>query len=49
MAEIRGSLPVMRISIHAPHARSDGLGLAGTAWLVAISIHAPHARSDGRS
>ena len=34
------------ISIHAPHARSDGM--VGQAWQGrrGISIHAPHARSD---
>ncbi len=39
------SLATVRISIHAPHARSDradGLGSADEQ----ISIHAPHARSD---
>ena len=36
------------ISIHAPHARSDGVvGLIG--GFVDISIHAPHARSDGQA
>ena len=36
------------ISIHAPHARSDGLNqdIAGG---ISISIHAPHARSDQSS
>ncbi len=36
----------LRISIHAPHARSDGCAVAGTDAVLAISIHAPHARSD---
>ena len=34
-----------KISIHAPHARSDDAGEAGTDDHK-ISIHAPHARSD---
>ena len=33
------------ISIHAPHARSDGQ-LPGRILAAVISIHAPHARSD---
>ena len=33
------------ISIHAPHARSDGRGAVDIRAL-GISIHAPHARSD---
>ena len=39
------SRPQRRISIHAPHARSDTLSEA-KAIFDAISIHAPHARSD---
>ena len=35
----------VRISIHAPHARSDILAIV-FAYLLEISIHAPHARSD---
>ena len=34
------------ISIHAPHARSDGRPTCGRLFLFGISIHAPHARSD---
>ena len=34
-----------KISIHAPHARSDGVYPLKTDWKQ-ISIHAPHARSD---
>ena len=34
------------ISIHAPHARSDGARLVPFLSQVQISIHAPHARSD---
>ena len=37
---------VHKISIHAPHARSDGFFISLTPFLHAISIHAPHARSD---
>ena len=37
-----------RISIHAPHARSDIQMLDGTGPAAQISIHAPHARSDLR-
>ena len=33
------------ISIHAPHARSDTIGVCASR-LIIISIHAPHARSD---
>ena len=36
-----------RISIHAPHARSDQL-IDDSRERIAISIHAPHARSDTR-
>ena len=39
-------LKELKISIHAPHARSDQTLLLGRAE-VCISIHAPHARSDG--
>ena len=35
-----------KISIHAPHARSDDAALVGIALDDHISIHAPHARSD---
>ena len=34
------------ISIHAPHARSDGRGSRAPYARLPISIHAPHARSD---
>ena len=34
------------ISIHAPHARSDGQALFIIRLRDPISIHAPHARSD---
>ena len=37
---------VEEISIHAPHARSDGHRNYRLCKLQAISIHAPHARSD---
>ena len=37
--------PECQISIHAPHARSDGIRQGGLGG-VSISIHAPHARSD---
>ena len=36
----------LKISIHAPHARSDAIEARVIAWLADISIHAPHARSD---
>ena len=36
---------LLRISIHAPHARSDFV-LCGNGHTIEISIHAPHARSD---
>ena len=35
-----------RISIHAPHARSDIVSTCVRLVVVVISIHAPHARSD---
>ena len=35
-----------RISIHAPHARSDAILARLFADALQISIHAPHARSD---
>ena len=34
------------ISIHAPHARSDGKPYRAKSGTKSISIHAPHARSD---
>ncbi len=37
---------LQRISIHAPHARSDPEGFGITFGNRVISIHAPHARSD---
>ncbi len=37
-----------QVSIHAPHARGDVLGLRA-APAVQVSIHAPHARGDTRS
>ena len=37
-----------RISIHAPHARSDDAG-GDSGLCQGISIHAPHARSDSKS
>ena len=40
------SLATVRISIHAPHARSDLLSRS-RGCRNGISIHAPHARSDG--
>ena len=40
--------PAAKISIHAPHARSDNHRGAGQALARRISIHAPHARSDTR-
>ena len=36
------------ISIHAPHARSDGYHPYDLSASLVISIHAPHARSDFR-
>ena len=36
-----------KISIHAPHARSDDSFCMCSLILSRISIHAPHARSDG--
>ena len=38
----------IKISIHAPHARSDLQPFIDDGW-TAISIHAPHARSDRAS
>ena len=38
-----------RISIHAPHARSDGQELYMGWQASRISIHAPHARSDAKT
>ena len=42
------SSSVRRISIHAPHARSDLLTVASYTF-ISISIHAPHARSDKKT
>ena len=39
-------LPYDKISIHAPHARSDTTFVALSGTFISISIHAPHARSD---
>ena len=39
-------LPVLQISIHAPHARSDLVLAVHLLVDLTISIHAPHARSD---
>ena len=39
------STAIAGISIHAPHARSDGVGMKVKSNYF-ISIHAPHARSD---